>query len=42
MRKTVSRIMFALLLAGAACAVTGCATDNSASVSYPEYNHWWR
>lgn len=22
--------------------LTGCATDNSASASYPTYDYWWR
>lgn len=35
----------AVLIAFGILAVAGCKTidaDNAQSVSYPEYNHWWR
>lgn len=42
LKRLIKWLAFWLSFSGAAFIVAGCATDNPASATYPEYNYWWR
>ena len=42
LKRLIKWLAFWWCLVLTTAAVTGCATDNSASATYPEYNYWWR